>query len=172
MSWGVCVLSSVKGVKGTIRFFDSGKETLIFGEVAGLVPGEHGFHIHEWGDQTNGCLSSGGHFNPYKKNHGAPTDTERHLGDLGNLQADEQGGCLFSITDQLVHLNGPHSVVGRTVVVHEGKDDLGRGGHKDSLKTGNAGGRVACGIIGTSTPPENAEALLADARSRARPSKL
>ncbi|KAF6757401.1 superoxide dismutase, partial [Ephemerocybe angulata] len=107
-----------------------------------------GFHIHQSGDLTNGCASTGGHYNPYSVNHGAPEDRERHVGDLGNIKTDEKGEANFSFEDRLLSLNGPLSILGRGVVLHTGNDDLGRGGNEDSLKTGNAGGRAACGVIG------------------------
>lgn len=86
--------------------------------------------------------------NPFKKEHGAPTDDMRHVGDLGNFKTDGQGNSQGSISDKLVKLIGPESVVGRTLVVHAGTDDLGKGGHEQSKTTGNAGGRPACGVIG------------------------
>ena len=86
--------------------------------------------------------------NPFSKTHGAPSDSERHVGDLGNFKTDGQGNAKGSITDQQVKLIGPESVLGRTIVVHAGTDDLGKGGHEQSKTTGNAGGRPACGVIG------------------------
>lgn len=86
--------------------------------------------------------------NPFGKEHGAPEDSERHVGDLGNFKTDGQGNGKGTITDSHVKLIGEHSVLGRTIVVHAGTDDLGKGGHAESKKTGNAGGRPACGVIG------------------------
>jgi Cu-Zn family superoxide dismutase len=82
------------------------------------------------------------------KTHGAPTDTERMVGDLGNIEADEAGVCNVVISDKLVKLLGPHSVIGRSLVICAGADDTGRGGQDNSLTTGNAGPRVAYGVIG------------------------
>ncbi|EJT51784.1 Superoxide dismutase [Trichosporon asahii var. asahii CBS 2479] len=101
-----------------------------------------------FGDNSNGCTSAGSHFNPHGKNHGGPTDAERHVGDLGNVKTDGSGNVDVNITDKQISLIGPYSIVGRSVVVHAGTDDLGKGGHQDSLTTGNAGGRAACGVIG------------------------
>lgn len=81
-------------------------------------------------------------------NHGAPKDDVRHVGDLGNVVADDKGHVSVQLTDTIISLTGPHSIVGRGVVVHDGEDDLGRTEHPDSKKTGNAGGRAACGVIG------------------------
>ncbi|RKP10052.1 copper/zinc superoxide dismutase [Thamnocephalis sphaerospora] len=135
---------------GTITFeqHDENSETAITGTIHGLAPGKHGFHIHEYGDNTNGCISSGGHFNPFHSKHGGPDASERHVGDLGNVVVDQSGVAKIDIRDAQVKLIGPLSVIGRTVVVHSGEDDLGLGGHADSLTTGNAGGREACGVIG------------------------
>lgn len=72
------------------------------------------------------------------------------MGDLGNVIADEEGNAKFQIVDNHVSLSGPYSVIGRMVVVHADEDDFGRGGHKDSKTTGNAGARLACGVIGIS----------------------
>ena len=85
--------------------------------------------------------------NPHGKGHGAPADEDRHVGDLGNLKTDAQGNAVGSITDKLVKLIGPESVIGRTVVTHGGTDDLGKGGNEESKKTGNAGPRPACGKL-------------------------
>ncbi|EGY21106.1 superoxide dismutase [Verticillium dahliae VdLs.17] len=90
------------------------------------------------------------YLNPHSKNHGAPSDEDRHVGDLGNIKTDAQGNSKGSVQDSFIKLIGPHSVIGRTVVVHGGTDDLGKGGHAESLKTGNAGPRPACGVIGIS----------------------
>merc|ERR1712100_946487 len=95
-------------------------------EVKGLSEGNHGFHIHVFGDNTNGCISAGGHFNPHKKNHGAPSDDERHIGDLGNITANADGVATVEMSDKLVSLSGEHSVIGRSIVVHAGEDDLGK----------------------------------------------
>lgn len=109
-----------------------------------------GFHIHAFGDNTNGCTSAGPHFNPFGKEHGAPEDDNRHVGDLGNISTDANGVAKGTKQDTLVKLIGANSIIGRSVVVHGGQDDLGRGGNAESKKTGNAGPRPACGVIGTS----------------------
>lgn len=83
--------------------------------------------------------------NPHQKNHGAPSDDERHVGDLGNVKTDGQGNAKGSVTDKLIKLIGPESVLGRTIVCHAGTDDLGKSDHPESKKTGNAGARPACG---------------------------
>jgi len=136
-------------VKGEITFTQTeGGQTQVTGEVSGLEAGKHGFHIHQFGDYSSGCGSTGGHFNPFGKEHGGPEDTERHAGDLGNIVADGKNAVKVDLKDCHIPLSGPNSIIGRAVVVHAGEDDLGRGGHDDSKTTGHAGGRLACGVIG------------------------
>ena len=142
----VCVLEHSDTVEGIILFKQQANgPTLIVGKITGLEPGEHGFHIHEFGDLSQGCESAGGHYNPDGVDHG---DLEQgHVGDLGNITADEDGVANISIAAKRVDLTGERSVVGRAVVVHSDQDDLGQGGDDESLKTGNAGDRLACGVI-------------------------
>ena len=101
---------------------------------------------------TEGCKTAGPHFNPHGHTHGGPNEEVRHVGDLGNLHAGEDGVAHFEIEDHLVHLYGEHSVVGRSCICHADIDDLGKGGHELSKTTGNAGARLACGVIGLSGP--------------------
>jgi len=141
-----CELQHSDTVKGTILLMQApGTPTLIKGTITGLEPGEHGFHIHEFGDMSKGCESMGGHYNPDNTTHGDLK--EGHVGDLGNITADEDGKASFSIEAKRLDLIGGRSVVGRGLVVHSDRDDLGQGGDEESLKTGNAGDRLACGVI-------------------------
>ena len=103
----------------------------------------------------SGAAPAGPHFNPAGKTHGAPGDEERHAGDLGNITAGADGVATVALKDTQIPLSGPNSIVGRAVVVHELADDLGKGDHsepgtqgKTSKTTGNAGARLACGVIG------------------------
>ncbi|KAJ7784497.1 superoxide dismutase [Mycena metata] len=147
----VVVLKGDSQVTGTVTFEQKSKSGVvtISGELRGLDPlASRGLHVHQFGDTTGGCASAGPHFNPYSRNHGAPSDAERHVGDLGNIKTDEVGSASFQFEDSLISLNGPLSIVGRAVVLHAGTDDLGRGNDAESLKTGNAGARAACGVIG------------------------
>ncbi|TVU47036.1 hypothetical protein EJB05_06613 [Eragrostis curvula] len=124
----VCVLGSSEGVKGTIQFTQEGDgPTTVTGSVSGLKPGLHGFHVHALGDTTNGCMSTGPHYNPAGKEHGAPEDENRHAGDLGNVTAGPDGVATINVTDCQIPLTGPNSIIGRAVVVHADPDDLGKG---------------------------------------------
>ncbi|XP_041066821.1 superoxide dismutase [Cu-Zn]-like [Carcharodon carcharias] len=90
----------------------------------------------------------GPHFNPRKKMHGGQQDKERHVGDLGNVEANEEGVADFQIEDQLISLSGTESVIGRAMVIQAEEDDLGRGENEESLITGNAATGLAWGVIG------------------------
>ncbi|MCL4139728.1 UNVERIFIED_CONTAM: hypothetical protein GTU68_027554, partial [Idotea baltica] len=119
------------------------------GEISGLTPGLHGFHIHSVGDLGNSCKNAGGHFNPFGANHGDPEAAERHVGDLGNIEANDVGRAIIDIFDAKASMDpaSPAYIGDRAIVVHAAPDDLGRGGNPESLKTGNAGARMGCGII-------------------------
>ncbi|THG17982.1 hypothetical protein TEA_011598 [Camellia sinensis var. sinensis] len=133
-------------VKAVVVLNSSEGPTTVTGSLSGLQPGLHGFHVHALGDTTNGCMSTGPHFNPVGKEHGAPEDENRHAGDLGNVVVGEDGTASFTVVDKQIPLSGPHSIIGRAVVVHADLDDLGKGGHELSKSTGNAGGRIACAL--------------------------
>mmetsp|Transcript_10322 Transcript_10322/g.39073 ORF Transcript_10322/g.39073 Transcript_10322/m.39073 type:complete len:157 (-) Transcript_10322:510-980(-) len=122
--------------------------TVISGQIEGLTPGPHGLQIHIFGDLSSGMANVAGIFNPFGRNHGAPEDEERMVGDLGNIIANDDGLAEVQIEDRQVKLIGPHSIIGRSLVITAGEDDLGRGGHELSLVDGNAGARVAAAVIG------------------------
>ncbi|XP_066574858.1 copper chaperone for superoxide dismutase isoform X2 [Amia ocellicauda] len=144
----VAMLAGAGPVQGVVRFLQvSEHRCLIDGTIDGLQPGTHGLHIHELGDLTQDCLSCGEHFNPHGKEHGGPQDTERHVGDLGNITAGSDGRASFRLDDPQVKV---WDVIGRSLVVDSGEDDLGLGGHPLSKRTGNSGQRLACGIIARS----------------------
>jgi len=116
--------------------------------IEGLTPNSnHGFHIHEYGTIGASCTQSGGHYNPFDELHGSPSNRERHVGDLGNVLSDENGVVNLEISDTKAKLYSLTTIVGRAIVVHEGMDDLGVHEDRGSKTTGNAGGRIACGVI-------------------------
>jgi superoxide dismutase, Cu-Zn family len=138
------ILEPTKGyeAKGTVTFTKVDGGIKIVADVEGLTPGKHGFHIHEKGDCTAPDGSSaGGHFNPDGVKHGGPKDAVRHVGDMGNLIAGKDGKAHYEWVDPLMSFSGPHNIIGRGVIVHGGEDDL------VSQPSGNAGPRVACGVI-------------------------
>ncbi|KAK7909931.1 hypothetical protein WMY93_014615 [Mugilogobius chulae] len=144
----VAMLSGLGAVQGVVRFLQlSPERCLIDGTIDGLQPGAHGLHVHALGDLTQDCLSCGEHYNPSGRQHGGPGDSERHVGDLGNIVAGEDGRASFRLEDDQLKV---WDVIGRSLVVDAGEDDLGRGSHPLSKLTGNSGERLACGIIARS----------------------
>ena len=145
----VAVLHAVGSshVHGVVTFTQMDGYVEVTGEVMGLTPGQHGFHIHEYGDcSALDAGSAGAHFNHDKKPHGGPDDADRHVGDLGNITADERGKATITLKDRLIALHGEHSIIGRAVIVHADADDY------KSQPSGNAGARVACGVVGLANP--------------------
>ncbi|XP_046361270.2 superoxide dismutase [Cu-Zn]-like [Haliotis rufescens] len=108
---------------------------------------KHGYHVHQYGDLSDGCTSTGGHYNPFNMTHGAPFDQIRHVGDFGNIPAHD-GIVKHYHRDRVASIFGRYSILGRAIVIHAGTDDLGRGGKPSSKENGNAGARLACCIIG------------------------
>jgi Cu-Zn family superoxide dismutase len=139
-------------IKGTVRFTEDvdANRVRIDVSIKGLSPNSlHGFHVHEAGDLTDKCTSMCAHFNPYGKTHGCPGMKERHVGDLGNLSTNSKGDAVYSFYDNAIKLRGTRSnILGRGLIIHADKDDCGHGGNAESLKTGNAGKRIACAVIG------------------------
>jgi len=130
-------------VKGTVTFTEVADGVRVVAEITGLAPGEHGFHVHEKGDcSAPDATSAGDHFNPTGQPHGAADAMERHDGDMGNIEADASGEAKLNYIDHNISLvAGERSVIGRGVIVHANPDDL------TSQPSGNAGARVACGVI-------------------------
>lgn len=129
-------------VGGTVTFEETNGRVRIVAQLSGLAPGKHGFHIHTTGDcSAPDGTSAGGHFNPHNTDHGAPDSPTHHTGDLGNVEADADGNVDFEMTVDFISLSeGPDSVLGRAVIIHAAADDFGQ-------PTGNAGARLACGVI-------------------------
>lgn len=145
----IAVLHPTAGssVAGTVTFTSAGDEVKVVADLTGLTPGKHGFHIHEFGDCSDPKgASAGGHFNPTNHQHGAPDGSDRHAGDLGNIEADASGKAHLEASDKSMKLAGADSIIGHAVIVHEKADDL------KTQPTGDAGGRVACGVIGIAKP--------------------
>lgn len=143
---GVAVLRATKGnrVRGVIRLRQTTEGVHLRGQVRGLTPGKHGFHIHEYGDlRSPDGKSAGGHYAPKGHRHGGPDAEEHHAGDLGNITADAQGVAQVDITAKDLKL---HFIIGRSIVVHGGADDF------ESQPSGAAGPRVAFGVIGFAEP--------------------
>jgi len=108
----VVVLTSTEGneVSGIVTFTKTEGGIKIVANVEGLTPGKHGFHIHEFGDCSRlDGKSAGGHFNPDGKMHSAPDSEERHVGDMGNLLANEEGKAYYEMIDTHISFSGPHS---------------------------------------------------------------
>lgn len=143
-------------VTGTVKFTDNGDGTLtVEAQLEGLVPGQlHAMHVHEFGDCSAADGSSaGGHYNPENHPHGLPEKDVRHAGDFGNVPADAAGKATYTLKVNNLSVGHKNAVLGRAVIVHAKQDDGGQ-------PTGNAGGRVACGVVGvakTAEPPKAPE---------------
>lgn len=147
----VAVVHPTEGneVTGTVTFERTADGVQVSAELSGLEKGPHGFHIHQYGDcRANDGTSAGGHYNPTGNDHGAPTQDNRHMGDMGNITAGGDGTATIDYTDTKIELNGPNSIIGRGIVVHGGQDDL------SSQPSGAAGPRVGCGVIGIANTGE------------------
>jgi superoxide dismutase, Cu-Zn family len=152
--WSVLSPKSVRAIAiienhGCVTFKTVNGGTEIRLHIYGFKEGKHGFHIHERGSIEKGCSSLCAHYNPYGAKHGGQGDDKdnRHVGDLGNIVINKDGECNTKFVDNLVQLDGQYSVIGRSIIIHEDEDDLGRGENEESLKTGNAGKRIACARI-------------------------
>jgi Cu-Zn family superoxide dismutase len=141
----VATLAAASGssVSGTIAFSEVEGGVEVTANVEGLTPGDHGWHVHEKGDcSAPDATSAGGHFNPNGHQHGAPDAADHHEGDFGNLTAGADGKATKTFVMKGITLgDDPTSVVGKGFIVHEKMDDL------TTQPTGNAGGRIACGVI-------------------------
>ncbi len=130
-----------ESIKGTVVFTRVPEGIKVVADVDGLSPGKHGFHVHETGDCSGQGECSGQHFNPDKQAHGGPDDKVRHVGDLGNLEADENKHAHYERIDKMISLEGKYSILNRSVIIHADPDDF------HTQPTGNAGPKIACGVI-------------------------
>jgi len=155
-TFATCIIQplgvSGKNISGVIKLMESGTtgNTTLVGHLYGFsneTGNKRGFHVHVTPNLSNNCDAAGPHYNPLNKSHGAPSDTERHVGDLGNIVVDSNLESSINITDNVISLHGNYSIVNRALVVHSGEDDLGRGGNETSKTTGNSGYRIGCCII-------------------------
>jgi superoxide dismutase, Cu-Zn family len=149
----VAVLSPTEGnqTTGVVTFksVDKGKVE-IDAQLTGLPPNsKHAIHIHQYGDLTSkDGKSAGDHYNPMDHPHGLPDKENRHAGDFGNLESDQNGNANFKLTVDNISLAGRLSpIIGRGIVVHAKPDD-------GSQPTGNAGDRIAVGVIGVRNPKD------------------
>jgi len=132
-------------IQGTVEYVQSGEGVQVVASLSGVTPpGMHGFHIHENGSCDDMGKAAGGHFNPAGAEHGfLPGDgrEKSHLGDMGNIEIDDEGnGSLVLYMPGLSLSEGDSNISGKAVILHAKEDDFGQ-------PTGNAGGRIACGII-------------------------
>ena len=137
-------------LKGFVIFEEKQDHIRVTGHIEGLKKNSvHAIHVHEYGDLSDGCDSAGSHFNPFNKKHQGREDKDRHVGDLGNIYTNSKGVSIFDFKDVVISLkNNKRNILGRSLIIHEYKDDLGKGGHDDSLITGHAGKRLDCAVIG------------------------
>lgn len=147
----VAVLHPASGssCKGIVRMTQEGSALKVVGDIEGLPPNtKHGFHVHEFGDCTApDAASAGGHYDPEgTKHHGTPTDEKRHIGDMGNVESDAAGKVHYEVKLEGATISGSQApVLGRAIIVHAKPDDF-------SQPVGNAGGRIACGVLGIAKP--------------------
>lgn len=151
--FAIALIESPK-VHGVIRFYQECvcQPVRVEFSLTGTPNEVHAIHVHEWGDLRKGCESLGAHYDRLGTHtHGSifVPNRPRHAGDLiNNIEFDSKGRFRFTYMDNMLTLFGDDSIFGRSIVIHAKQDDLGLGGDAESLKTGNAGKRIACAIIG------------------------
>ena len=127
---------------GTVTFTKVSSGVRVVADIVELTPGEHGFHMHENGDCSGtNFITAGPHFNPAGMPHGGPNSVRRHSGDFGNLTANGAGHAHLDFIEPLLTFNGPSTIIGRSIIVHEKVDDL------VTDPSGNSGARIACGVV-------------------------
>ena len=135
------------GVAGTVKFEQTGSMVKAIANLSGLEPDSvHAWHIHEYGDLSSADgTATGGHYNPEDNPHALPPIADRHAGDFGNLKADANGKVQKELAVDNITINGvKNPILGRGFIVHAQEDD-------GSQPTGDAGARIAQGVIGVQT---------------------
>lgn len=121
---------------------DSNGNVIVKLELKNITPGEHGLHIHKYGDISANGANLGGHFNPFKVSHGNPQNGLKvHVGDLGNITANNNGSVNTEFTDYKLSLRGKNSILGRSIVIHAHKDNF------TTQPSGHSGKKIAAGVI-------------------------
>ncbi len=145
---------------GTVVFTQQEGSLKVTVNLSGFAPGSsHGFHVHETGDcSAPDGSSAGGHYNPEGHDHHMPPDEPRHAGDMGNVAADADGNVSQEMTFTNISLENANAIVGKAVIVHANLDDGGQ-------PTGNAGARLACGVIHLETAETAPEAAAEESAS-------
>jgi Cu-Zn family superoxide dismutase len=131
---------------GSANLMQTPRGVLINLSVKGLPPGEHAFHVHAVGKCEPPFTSAGGHFNPDHKKHGLMAAEGAHAGDMPNLHIPQSGDLTIEVLNASVTLDKgkPNSLFdndGSALVIHAGTDDY------KTDPTGDAGGRIACGVV-------------------------
>ena len=145
-------LGANAGISGVVTFDQPsgpGSVVTISGTLSGFSgPGEHAFHVHTFGAPSADGTAAGGHFNPDGADHGCYPAVPRHAGDIGTITVGDDGTYTFpaDFTRDLLDLSGPKSIIGRSIVIHALADDC-------MGASGNAGSRIAFGVIGVATTP-------------------
>jgi len=139
----------MNNIQGIVNFKSYKNKCQITYHINNLTNGQHGFHVHKHGDLSQGCQSGCEHFNPDNQEHGGSHSLVRHAGDLGNITSKNNiAKGTINVENLSCNPKSKYSIVGRMIIIHQDRDDLGRGHNEESKKTGNAGKRIACGIIG------------------------
>lgn len=150
MNKAICVITH-GSVSGHVKFEQTTSGVRVDVELQNVFPANanHGIHVHKYGNLLDGCTSTCEHFDvaPFNR-HGGRLSMQRHVGDLGNIYSDNNGLVNTSFVDNIISLSGETNIIGRAIVIHEKEDDCGMGKHEESLKTGNSGKRIGCGVIG------------------------
>jgi Cu-Zn family superoxide dismutase len=150
VGWGAVAVAKIQGtaegskISGLVKFEDTKEGLKISAQIDNAPAGNHGFHIHEFGDCGDSGKNAGGHYNPMSSQHGQilkDGSHHAHLGDMGNITIAENGsGAVEMVIPKVTLTDSKFTVGGRGVILHEKADDFGQ-------PVGNAGGRIGCGVI-------------------------